>query len=212
MTKALLIVDVQNDFCEGGSLAVAGGAQVAADIADYVAAHGEDYTLIVTSQDWHDAGRTNGGHFAQPGTDPDYASTWPAHCVAGTEGADFHPALEPILDRIDEHVHKGMGEPAYSAFQGVAGDGRPLVEHLRDAGVHRLDVVGIATDHCVKASALDGVESGFEVHLIQPMMAAVSPDGGEAALAHLLDHGVAAIDTPVMFADRASHTQEHADV
>ena len=105
MTKALLIVDVQNDFCEGGSLAVAGGAQVAADIADYVAAQGEDYALIVTSQDWHDAGRTNGGHFAEPGTDPDYASTWPTHCVAGTEGADFHPALTPILDR---EVEKGI--------------------------------------------------------------------------------------------------------
>ena len=204
-SRALLIVDVQNDFCEGGSLAVHGGSQVAADIASYVTAHGRDYALIVASQDWHHAEGTNGRHFASPGEDPDYSTTWPVHCVADSTGAEFHPALAPIVDRIDVRVHKGAGEAAYSAFEGTAQDGRSLVEVLRAAGVRRLDVVGIATDHCVKASALDAVETGFEVHLLEPMMAAVDRDGGRAAVADLLEAGVASVDTPAMFAHEEQH-------
>jgi nicotinamidase/pyrazinamidase len=204
-STALLIVDVQNDFCEGGSLAVTGGARVAADITDHVRAHGDDYALIVASKDWHTAGETNGGHFAEPGTDPDYETTWPVHCVAGTHGSDFHPALEPIVGEIDHVLHKGIGEPAYSAFEGRDHEGRTLATILTDAGITLLDVVGIATDHCVKASALDGVREGLEVHLLPPMMAAVAPDGGAAAIEAMHAGGVTTARPPASSTTEEGH-------
>ena len=155
MNRGLLIVDVQNDFCEGGALAVAGGAQVAKDITAFLTANLDRYDRIVASQDWHNPlPDLNGGHFAPEGEAPDYVNTWPVHCVAGTEGADLHPDLvlgwdgTPIV-----RVQKGQGRPDYSAFQGtIVGVGKPLVAALH--GLDALDVVGIATDHCVRASAL----------------------------------------------------------
>ena len=177
MTRALLIVDVQNDFTEGGALGVDGGAAVARGITALVrggaggagaggagrasgvsgaSASGASaaYDLVVASRDWHDAGNDNGGHFAG-GADPDFVTTWPVHCVAGTVGADYHPSLDTSL--IDVHVRKGMGEPAYSMFEGVTDDGSRVASVLARAGVDSVDVVGIATDYCVRASALDAV-------------------------------------------------------
>ncbi|MBF4575943.1 isochorismatase family protein [Frondihabitans sp. VKM Ac-2883] len=174
MTRALLIVDVQNDFTEGGALGVDGGAAVARGITALVrggaggagaggasgvsgaSASGASaaYDLVVASRDWHDAGNDNGGHFAG-GADPDFVTTWPVHCVAGTVGADYHPSLDTSL--IDVHVCKGMGEPAYSMFEGVTDDGSRVASVLARAGVDSVDVVGIATDYCVRASALDAV-------------------------------------------------------
>ena len=116
MTRALLIVDVQNDFVEGGSLGVEGGRAVAERISAHLAAHADDYALVVASRDWHDAGSSNGGHFHAPGTEPNFSTTWPAHCVSTESGSDYAPEL--ATDRITHHVRKGMGVPAYSAFEG----------------------------------------------------------------------------------------------
>jgi nicotinamidase/pyrazinamidase len=176
-TRALLVVDVQNDFCEGGSLAVDGGAAVAAAITEHLRARRGDYALVVASRDWHDADGDNGGHFA---VEPDYAATWPAHCVAGTAGADYHPALDPSL--IDVHVRKGAGRPAYSAFEGRDESGRSTADILRDARVGALDVVGIATDYCVLQSALGAIEAGLDVTVLPRLCAGVAEATSEQAI------------------------------
>jgi len=189
--RALLIVDVQNDFCEGGSLAVAGGAAVASKITDYLKMKSGDYSLIVASRDWHDANSSNEGHFAIDGAEPDFVETWPAHCVAGTEGAEYHPNLE--TDFIQVHVKKGMGRPSYSAFEGFAADGRSLLQVLVDTEVTDLDVVGIATDYCVLASALDARATGIAVNVLVEMCAAITPESGVAALELLERAGCAVV-------------------
>ncbi|MGA4668428.1 isochorismatase family protein [Propionibacteriaceae bacterium Y1923] len=183
MTNVLLIVDVQNDFTEGGALGCEGGAAVAAAITDHLAAH--DYPLVVASRDWHNADDDNGGHFAE---NPDYVDTWPVHCVAGTEGADYHPSLD--TSRVDVHVLKGQGKPAYSAFEGTTESGERLSEVLTSRGVTHLDVVGIATDHCVRASALDARELGFDVRVIDGLTAAVGLESRAAAIEELRLAGV----------------------
>ncbi|MGO2140516.1 MAG: isochorismatase family protein [Leucobacter sp.] len=190
MTRALLIVDVQNDFTEGGALGVDGGAAVAQGVTGLLRneREAEQYALVVASRDWHDADNDNGGHFAAAGADPDFAGTWPVHCVGGTLGAQYHPALD--IDRIDVHVRKGMGEPAYSAFEGVAGDGRSLVEVFAEAGVDELDVVGIATDYCVRASALDAQANGMRVRVRGDLIAGVAPDTSVAAIRELASAGI----------------------
>lgn len=190
MTRALLIVDVQNDFTEGGALGVDGGAAVAQGVTGLLRneREAEQYALVVASRDWHDADNDNGGHFAAAGVDPDFAGTWPVHCVGGTPGAQYHPALD--IDRIDVHVRKGMGEPAYSAFEGVAGDGRSLVEVFAEAGVDELDVVGIATDYCVRASALDAQANGMRVRVRGDLIAGVAPDTSVAAIRELASAGI----------------------
>ena len=159
MTRALLIVDVQNDFVEGGSLGVDGGRAVAARISDHLAAHADEYALVIASRDWHDPDSSNGGHFHAAGTEPDFSTTWPVHCVATASGSDYAPGLD--VSRITHHVRKGMGVPAYSAFEGVLEDGRSLAELLSEQGVTDLDVVGIATDYCVRSSVLDARANGF---------------------------------------------------
>jgi nicotinamidase/pyrazinamidase len=176
-TRALLVVDVQNDFCEGGSLAVAGGAAVAAAITEHLRARRGDYALVVASRDWHDADSDNGGHFA---VEPDYAATWPAHCVAGTAGADYHPALDASL--VDVHVRKGGGRPAYSAFEGHDESGRSTADILREARVGALDVVGIATDYCVLQSALGAIEAGLDVTVLRRLCAGVAAATSEQAI------------------------------
>ena len=186
MPRALLVIDVQNDFTEGGALGVDGGAAVAAGISAHLSAHREDYDLIVASRDWHDAVGDNGGHFAAG--EPDFVDTWPVHCVAGTPGADYHPAL--ATDAIDAHVRKGQGEPAYSAFEGVLDDGRPLAALLADRRITDVDVVGIATDHCVRASALDAVATGAHVRVLTHLVAGVAPASSAAALEELRAAGV----------------------
>ena len=186
MAKALLVVDVQNDFCEGGSLAVAGGAVIATKISDYLKS--SSYDLVVGSRDWHDSQNNNSGHFADAGTEPDYEHSWPRHCVSGSEGANYHPNL--ASDLIQVHVLKGQGEPGYSAFEGVTEAGQTLTEVFSAENIDQLDVVGIATDHCVLASALDAKKRGLQVRVISSLTAGVSPESTERAIDTLIDNGV----------------------
>lgn len=171
--RALLVVDVQNDFCEGGSLAVSGGLAVATGITEYLKANAHDYDAVIASRDWHEPHSTNGGHFATGEHDLDFATTWPAHCVAGSHGAEYAPGL--ALDLLTHHVKKGQGEPAYSMFEGYDDDGRPVVDLLRTLRVTDVDVVGIATDHCVRATSLDARSHDLAVRLLEDLAAGVSP-------------------------------------
>jgi nicotinamidase/pyrazinamidase len=180
MSRGLVIVDVQNDFCEGGSLAVAGGAAVAAAISLYVA--NSDYDHVVATRDAH---RDPVGHFA---SEPDYVDTWPRHCVVGTPGVDFHPGLD--LQRVESVFDKGAFAAAYSGFEGVNGDGTALADWLRDNDVDQLDVVGIATDHCVRATAVDGATMGFRTKVLLDLTAGVAPETVRTALAEMQSAGV----------------------
>ena len=188
MKRALLIVDVQNDFTEGGALGVTGGNAVARGITDYLEAGTVRYDLIVASRDWHNADDDNGGHFAADGEEPDFVNTWPHHCVAGTEGAAYHAAVD--VNRIDVHVRKGMGIPAYSAFEGETMDGRNLNDVLREENITHVDVVGIATDYCVRASALDAQSANFDVRVLSDYIAGVAPETSVAAMKELAATGV----------------------
>lgn len=180
MTSALLVVDVQNDFTEGGALGVHGGAAVAQGITRMLGAHPDRYDVVIASRDWHDADNDNSGHFHP---EPDYVDTWPVHCVAGTEGAQYHPDFD--TKHVDVHVRKGMGIPAYSAFEGSTHEGGSLHAELERLGVTDLDIAGIATDYCVLASALDALESGRRVRILTDLVAAVNPETGAAALQRL---------------------------
>ena len=182
MSRALFIIDVQNDFTEGGALGVDGGAAVAAGITEYLGAHRGDYALVVASRDWHDADNDNGGHFAV-GADPDFVTTWPVHCVAGTPGAEYHPALD--TSAVDVHIRKGQGVPAYSIFEGTDDAGASVTEVLASHGIADVDVVGIATDYCVRASALDALEHGQHVRVLTDLVAGVATESSSAALAEL---------------------------
>lgn len=186
--RGLLIVDVQNDFCEGGALGVEGGQAVAAGVSAWLRDHADDYSVILASRDWHNGGDDNQGHFAADGAEPDYVSTWPVHCVAGTPGADYHPDLE--LGAVTHHITKGQGKPAYSLFEGIGEDGQSATGILLDAGVQSLDVVGIATDYCVRASALDAKAAGFQVRVLTDLVAAVAESSGTATLDELSQAGV----------------------
>lgn len=187
MTRALLIVDVQNDFTEGGALGVEGGNAVAIGVTDLLRGNPR-YALVAASRDWHDANGDNGGHFAAEGVEPDFVETWPRHCVAGTDGADYHPAID--IDRIDVHVRKGLGEPAYSAFEGETTTGERLQDVLAKAGIDELDVVGIATDYCVRASALDALATGLNVRVIGNLIAGVAPESSATALKEMAAAGI----------------------
>ncbi|MFB7252083.1 isochorismatase family protein [Microbacterium sp. NPDC056234] len=184
MTTALLIVDVQNDFTEGGALAVEGGDAVAAAVSAMLADRADEYDVIIASRDWHDAEGDNGGHFA---SDPDFVDTWPVHCVAGTAGAEYDPLL--ATDAVTHHVRKGQGKPAYSMFEGVSDEGETVAEILTARGVLTADVVGIATDHCVRASALDAIAHGVHVRILTGLVAGVGADSSAAALAELAHAG-----------------------
>ena len=190
--RGLLVVDVQNDFCEGGALGVDGGARVASEITEHIAAHGSDYAVLVASRDWHDAHNDNGGHFAMDGEAPNFVTTWPVHCVAGTAGAEYHPELRLPAHTI--HVKKGQGMPSYSMFEGHSDDGQTVAEILTNAGVTEVDVVGIATDHCVRASALDARAAGFAVRVINVLVAAVSPGTERTARGEMTEAGVVFAD------------------
>jgi nicotinamidase/pyrazinamidase len=187
MTRALFIIDVQNDFTEGGALGVEGGAAVAAGISRYLAEHPDRYDEVIASRDWHDADNDNGGHFATASA-PDFVTTWPVHCVGGTPGAAFHPNLDTTA--ITVQVRKGQGRPAYSIFEGVAEDGEPLRKKLDDLDIDEIDVVGIATDYCVLASALDAVKTGRTVRVFDDLVAGVASESSSAALEQLSAAGV----------------------
>lgn len=189
MAKALLVVDVQVDFCEGGSLAVSGGAAIATKITEFI--NSSDYDLVLASRDWHDSESNNSGHFAASGAEPDFRSSWPVHCVAETVGASYHPNLDSEL--IQVHIYKGQGVNGYSAFEGITKDGVSLQEVLETSKINRIDVVGIATDHCVLASALDAKKLGFEVRVISSLTAGVSAESTELAIDSLIDNGVAVV-------------------
>ena len=182
MSRALFVVDVQNDFTEGGALGVDGGDAVALAVSQHLVAHHGDYALVVASRDWHDAEVDNGGHFAVDAA-PDFVTSWPVHCVAGTAGADYDPGLD--LTHITHHLKKGQGRPAYSLFEGVADDGATAAELLTRHGVVDLDVVGIATDYCVRATALDAIAHGVRVRVFTDLIAGVAEASSGAALAEL---------------------------
>ncbi|HYN95522.1 MAG TPA: isochorismatase family protein [Pilimelia sp.] len=186
MGRALIIVDVQNDFCEGGSLPVTGGAAVAAAVSRQLASAGP-WRHVVATKDHH---VDPGAHFGDP---PDYVDSWPAHCVVGTGGADFHPALD--TDRIEAVFTKGAHAAAYSGFEGDAG-GIGLAAWLRMRDVTDVDVVGIATDHCVRATALDAARQGFATTVLLDLTAGVAPATTQTALAELGAAGVALVGTP----------------
>ena len=177
MGSALFIIDVQNDFTAGGALGVDGGAAVAARIARVLAEHPDRYDHVIASRDWHDGDNDNGGHFDPA---PDYVDTWPEHCIAGTPGADYHPALDASV--IDVHVRKGQGKPAYSIFEGVTDEGEAVPALLDRLGISDIDVAGIATDYCVLASALDALGSGRRVRVLTDLVAGVAPESSAAAL------------------------------
>jgi nicotinamidase/pyrazinamidase len=190
MGTALIIVDVQNDFCEGGSLPVSGGAEVAAAISAYVAARRGEYDRVVATRDFH---LDPGDHFSD---EPDYENTWPAHCQIGTPGADFHPNLD--LAPIEAVFSKGERSAAYSGFEAASDDGTPLGEWLRKHEIDRVDLTGIAIDHCVRATALDAVRSGLATRVLLDMTAGVARDTTTRALAELRDAGVVTTGEPVV--------------
>ncbi|HEX5403796.1 MAG TPA: isochorismatase family protein [Pseudonocardiaceae bacterium] len=186
MAKALIVVDVQNDFCEGGSLPVTGGAAVAAAISAHVA--GSEYDQVVATRDYH---TDPGAHFSQQ---PDYVDTWPVHCMRGTSGASFHPELD--VTPVVAVFSKGEHAAAYSGFEGTTGDGVTLAEWLRAHDVSHVDVVGIATDHCVRATALDAARTGLRTSVLLDLTAGVAQSTVDTALVELDAAGVTLIGSP----------------
>ena len=189
---ALLVVDVQLDFCEGGSMGVDGGAATAAAISRHLgAAHGR-YAHVVASRDYH---QDPGEHFSE---NPDFTNSWPPHCLVGQAGAAFHPELD--VDGIEAVFSKGQYEAAYSAFEatgpGIASAERPLAEWLRARGVEAVEIVGLATDYCVRATALDAVREGFTTAVRLDLTAGVAPRTTAAAVQRMRDAGVTLTGSP----------------
>ncbi|MBG01079.1 MAG: nicotinamidase [Acidimicrobiaceae bacterium] len=180
---ALLVVDVQPTFCEGGSLPVNGGNSVAQRISQLLSG-GHGYDMIITTQDWH---IDPGEHFHE---NPDYIDNWPKHGVAGTAEAELHPALKPFLDQITFQVKKGEYDAAYSGFEGVDERGVTLDELLTSGNITRIETAGLAFDYCVKETALDGVKLGYEVIVLKPLTAPVSKESANIAEQELLSAGV----------------------
>lgn len=184
--RALIVVDVQNDFCEGGSLAVPGGAEVAAGITALM--HQGGYSQVVATRDYH---LDPGAHFSEA---PDFVDTWPPHCRVGTPGASFHPELD--VAGVAEVFSKGLHAATYSGFEGFTFDGSTLADWLRARSVSAVDVVGIATDHCVRATALDAATAGFRTTVLLDLTAGVARPTVDAALTRLADAGVTLTGTP----------------
>jgi nicotinamidase/pyrazinamidase len=180
--RALIIVDVQNDFCEGGSLAVAGGAAVARAITSFLAKPDHGYDHIVATNDFH---IDPGSHFAD---EPDYATSWPVHCAAGSTGSEYHPDLDTAP--IEATFRKGAHAAAYSGFEGADDDGTPLAAWLRARDVDQVDVVGIATDYCVRSTAADAVANGFGTRVLLGLTAGVDPGTTSEAIESLRGAGV----------------------
>jgi nicotinamidase/pyrazinamidase len=199
--RALVLVDVQNDFCEGGSLAVAGGAAVAAALSERLAADSGQWTHVVATRDHH---IDPGAHFSST---PDYVDTWPAHCVVGTGGEALHPALDTT--RVEAVFDKGERAAAYSGFEGSS-DGLGLAAWLRERGVTEVDVAGIATDHCVRATALDAAREGFATTVLLDLTAGVAPETTVRALDELRAAGVELVGEPNVGVAAAATTDEGA--
>ncbi len=195
MARGVIVVDVQYDFVEGGSLAVTGGTRVAEAIAEHLEASRGRYDAVAFTQDWH---IDPGEHFAAEGAAPDFTATWPHHCVAGTRGAEVHEALsgalaDPELSPV--RFHKGEHTAAYSGFEGHRVDSdESLADWLRSRGVTEVDVVGLATDHCVRATALDAVAEGFDTTVLLDLCAGVAPESTAAALDEMAAAGVRLVD------------------
>jgi nicotinamidase/pyrazinamidase len=186
--RALIIVDVQNDFCEGGSLAVAGGGAVARAISDHLAAGSPGYAHVVATKDYH---VDPGSHFSDH---PDYAASWPPHCVAGTPGAEFYPDLD--VSAVEAVFRKGAHAAAYSGFEGLDDNGTPLADWLRGHGVDEVDVVGIATDYCVHATAADAARAGLRTRVLLDLTAGVAPESTAKAIEDLRVDGIELTGTP----------------
>jgi len=188
MKRALVVVDVQNDFCEGGSLPVPGGAQVAHAIAELVhlwaskALDAPDYAHVVATKDHHIA---PGAHWSR---EPDFLDSWPVHCQVGTDGEAFHPNLDP--QPFDAIFLKGEYAAAYSGFEGRTATGTSLAEWLRLHDVAHIDVCGLTTDHCVRATTIDAVRAGFTTRLLPRLCAGVAPHTTQRALEEMLEAGV----------------------
>lgn len=182
MARGLIVVDVQNDFCEGGSLAVAGGARVAGAVSALLLDGGRPYEVAVATKD----------HHIDPGTHwsdtPDFITSWPVHCKVGTQGEDFHPDLE--TGAFDAVFLKGQYDDGYSGFGGVEQAGGGLADWLRSHDVDTVDVCGIATDHCVRATALDAAREGFSTRVLLDLCVGVSPDTIDRALTEMREAGV----------------------
>ena len=187
MSRALIIVDVQPTFCEGGALPVTGGHAVAQRIAEFVHAHRSAYDLVATTQDWH---IDPGPHFSDT---PDFVDTWPPHGVAGTAEAELHPALVDL--DADVTVKKGQYAAAYSGFEGTTAEGATLEAALRAAGIGEVDVVGLAESHCVAQTALDAQAAGFTTRVFTDLTEPVTPDQGVAARARMVAAGVELSDS-----------------
>lgn len=171
--RALVIVDVQFDFVEDGSLAVTGGREVARKIAEELIIEGHPYDLIVTTQDWH---IDPGEHFSE---NPDFVKSWPRHCVAETEGAKILPAIEAQLKSGDtprEIILKGQYEDAYSGFMGRTAEGDSLAQVLGEADIEKVDVVGLAEDYCVASTAIDSAREGFRTRVLSYYTAGINPE------------------------------------
>jgi nicotinamidase/pyrazinamidase len=182
MTRALIVVDVQNDFCEGGSLAVAGGAAVAAAISARLHTAGERWDHVAATRDHH---IDPGAHFSDT---PDFMDSWPPHCRTGTPGASFHPELD--VAPIEAVFDKGAHTAAYSGFEGRSPGGAALGAWLAERGVTEVDVVGIATDHCVRATALDAAAAGFSTTVLLDLCAGVAPESTARALTEMRAAGI----------------------
>lgn len=187
MTKtAIVVVDVQNDFCEGGALAVAGGNEVAEAVADWVQniPHEEDdvYTVVAT-QDWHINPKD---HFSET---PDYVDTWPPHCEVGTRGAELHPALRDF--EFDVVFHKGEWHAAYSGFEGWSKvPSQTLHTYLQAQNVEMVVVVGLAFDYCVAATAKDAARTGYRTVVLTNFTASVHPENNAKTMRELQESGV----------------------
>jgi len=188
MSRALVVVDVQNDFCEGGSLAVEGGGDVARSITTLVGTNnGRDiYDLVVATKDWH---IDPGGHFADPSVGPNFVDTWPVHCVADTGGASFHPDLDIAVDEV---FLKGRHTASYTGFDGgsLTDESVLLGDWLRTRDVTEVDIVGLATDHCVRATAIDAVGAGFTTRVLLEHCAGVAPDTTDSARLEMIEAGI----------------------
>ena len=191
MARALIVVDVQNDFCEGGSLPVVGGARVASEISELLHhwsrqdPKAPSYDVVVATKDHH---VDPGAHWS---AEPDFVDSWPVHCQVGSDGEAFHPNLDP--QPFDAIFLKGEHAAAYSGFEGRASDGSDLATWLRQHEVEAVDVCGIATDHCVRATALDSVGNGFATRVLTGLCAGVAADTTAAALAEMESAGVAVV-------------------